>query len=101
MKTFHASVAKHENLWIIGFIAVSTLIMTALGGAAKLLVLASALNGLILPLTLGVCLIASQSKRIMGEEYKHPVWLLVLGAIVVLAAAYVGVTSLFSLKTLF
>lgn len=101
LKTFHASIEKHENLWIIGFIAVSTLVMTILGGAAKLLVLASALNGLILPLTLGICLVASQSKRIMGEEYRHPVWLFILGIIVVLAAAYVGVTSLSSLKNLF
>ena len=75
--------------------------MTILGGAAKLLVLASALNGLILPLALGVCLIASQNKRIMGETYRHPIWLLVSGVLVVLVAAYVGVASLGGLKNLF
>ena len=101
LKTFHASMEKHENAWIIGFIAVSTAVMTILGGAAKLLVLASAVNGLILPLTLGVCLAASQNKRIMGEEYRHPKWLLVLGILVVLAAAWVGFTSLGSLANLF
>ncbi len=101
LKTFHPSIAKHENLWIIGFIAVSTMVMTVLGGAAKLLVLASAVNGLILPLTLGVCLVASQNKRIMGADYRHPTWLLVLGVLVVLAAAWVGATSLGSLAKLF
>ena len=75
--------------------------MTVLGGAAKLLVLASAVNGLILPLTLGVCLVASQNKRIMGADYHHPTWLLVLGVLVVLAAAWVGATSLGSLAKLF
>ena len=100
LKTFHASIARYENLWIIGFIAVSTLVMTVLGGAAKLLVLASALNGLILPLTLGVCLVAAKSKRIMGAEYRHPAWLLAAGVLVVLAAAWVGVTSLGSLANL-
>ena len=101
LRTFHPPMEENENWWIIGFIAVSTLIMTILGGAAKLLVLAGAVNGLILPISLGVCLVASKNKKIMGEEYKHPTWLLILGIIVVLVAAYVGITSLGNLKNLF
>lgn len=101
LKTFHKSIEKNENWVIIGFIAVSTLIMWLLGGAAKLMILAGALNGLILPITLGICLIASQSKKIMGESYKHPKWLLILGIVVVVLAAYVGVTSLSGLSGLF
>ncbi|MBQ6551529.1 MAG: divalent metal cation transporter [Lachnospiraceae bacterium] len=100
LKTFHPVIAKNENWFIIGFIAVSTLIMTILGGAAKLLVLAGAVNGLILPISLGVCLVAAKNKRIMGEDYKHPTWLFILGIIVVLIAAYVGITSLGNLKNL-
>ena len=101
LKTFHPSVARNENRWIIGFIAVSTLIMTVLGGAAKLLVIVSALNGLILPVTLGVCLIAAKSKRIMGADYTHPAWLWALGVAAALASAYVGVTSFGNLFSLF
>ena len=101
LKTFHPSIEKNENWWIIGFIAVSTLIMTILGGAAKLLVLAGAVNGLILPISLGVCLVAAKNKKIMGNEYEHPTWLWVLGIIVVLVAAYVGITSLGNLANLF
>lgn len=101
LRSFHPSVEKNENRWIIGFISVSTLVMAALGGAAKLLVLVSALNGLILPLSLGVCLAASGNKKIMGEEYRHPPLLLVLGVVVVLVAAYVGITSLGNLVNLF
>lgn len=94
LKTFHPAIERHENAVIIAFIAVSTAVMTALGGAARLLVVVSALNGLILPLSLGVCLAASQSKRIMGEDYRHPVWLFIAGVIVVIAAAYVGVKGI-------
>ena len=101
LKTFHPSVERHENLWIIGFIAVSTLVMTIVGGAAKLLVFVSALNGLILPLSLGVCLIAAKNKKIMGESYRHPTWLFVLGILTVLVSAWVGVTSMGSLIALF
>jgi Mn2+/Fe2+ NRAMP family transporter len=64
-------------------------------------VLVNALNGLILPLTLGVCLIVARNKRIMGEDYRHPVWLWVLGLIAALASAWVGVTSLGTLADLF
>ena len=93
LKTFHKSIEKHENAFIIGFIAVSTVIMAFLGQPAVLLVLAGAVNGLILPITLGVCLIASKKKSIMGEDYKHPAWLLILGIVVVIASAYLGITT--------
>jgi Mn2+/Fe2+ NRAMP family transporter len=96
LKTFHKGIAEHENQVIIGFIAVSTVIMLVLGNPAVLLVLAGAFNGLILPVTLGICLIASKKKSIMGEDYNHPTILLVLGAIVVALSAYLGVTTFVS-----
>lgn len=101
LKTFHKSIAAHENLWVIAFIAVSTLIMAILGNPSGLLVVAGALNGLILPISLGVCLIAAKMKKIVGSDYKHPTWLWILGILVVILAAYVGVTSLGNLGKLF
>lgn len=96
LKTFHPAIEKNENWVIIGFIAVSTIIMVLIGQPATLLVLAGALNGLILPITLGICLIASKKKSIMGTEYKHPTWLLVLGIVVVIISAYLGITTFVS-----
>ena len=96
LKTFHPAIEKHENGVIIGFIEASTLIMLILGNPATLLVVAGALNGLILPITLGICLIASKKKTIMGENYHHPTWLLVLGIIVVIISAYLGITTFVS-----
>lgn len=96
LKTFHPSLAKNENWIIIGFIAVSTLIMLFLGNPATLLVLAGAVNGLILPISLGICLIAAKKKSIMGANYHHPTWLLVLGIIVVILSAYLGITTFVS-----
>ena len=102
LKTFHPAIAKYENYVIIGFIAVSTIIMVLLGQPATLLVLAGAFNGLILPITLGICLIASKKKSIMGETYKHPTWLLILGIIVVIISAYLGIDTFVSkIGTLF
>lgn len=96
LKTFHPAIEKNENKVIIAFIAVSTLIMLLLGQPATLLVLAGALNGLILPITLGICLIAAKKKSIMGENYKHPTWLLILGILVVIISAYLGITTFVS-----
>lgn len=101
LKTFSKKIADNENKFIVAFIVISTVVMAFLGQPAALLVLAGALNGLILPITLGVCLIAAKKKSIMGEDYKHPAWLLILGIVVVIASAYLGVTSLGSLGQLF
>lgn len=101
LKTLIPMVAKHEKSVTIAFIIVSTCIMAFVGQPANLLVLAGALNGLILPLTLGICLVASQKTSIVGPDYKHPKWLLIAGIIVVIATAYLGFQSLGTLGQLF
>lgn len=93
LKTFNKSIEKNENAVIIAFIVVSTAIMVVLGNPATLLVVAGAFNGLILPITLGICLIASQMKSIMGADYHHPTILLILGIIVVILSAYMGIPT--------
>ena len=53
LKTFSKTIEKNEKWFIVGFIAISTVCMALAGQPAVLLVLAGALNGLILPITLG------------------------------------------------
>lgn len=93
LKTLFKGINKYENLWIIIFIAVSTLILIFIGKPAKLLVLAGALNGLILPITLCVMLYACTKKQIVGE-YVHAKWLFYSGWIVVIITAILGLMSL-------
>lgn len=99
LKTFSSAIGNHVNKWIIGFIALSAIVFITIGRPATLLVIAGSLNGLILPLTLGTMLMASGNKNIVGS-YKHPKWLLILGILVVLITAYLGVQSLSGLKAL-
>lgn len=101
LKTLHPFIEKNEQWFIIGFITISTLIMTVLGGAKTLLVVAGTLNGLILPITLGTMLLASRNKKIVGETYKHPTYLLVLGILVVALTGFVGIKALPKLLTIF
>lgn len=100
LKTLHHFIEKYEKSFIVGFIAASTAIMAIIGKPAKLLVLAGSLNGLILPITLGVILIAANKKEIVGE-YKHPKWLLIFGIIVVIITAIGGAISLKDIVKLF
>ncbi len=101
LKTFSSKIANNENYWVIGFIAFSTIVMLIAGNPASLLIIAGAVNGLILPIALAICLIASQNKKIMGADYKHPKALFILGIIVVLITAYVGIKSLGNFSKLF
>lgn len=100
LKTLAPVFEKHTSKFIIGFIAISTLIFLTLGKPVKLLVLAGSLNGLILPIALGIILIASSKKNIVGD-YKHSKWLLYLGYIVVILAIIAGYQSMGGIVELF
>ena len=93
IKTFHKNIAKYENWIIIAFIAISTLIFALIGKPVNVLVLAGALNGLILPLALGTLLIAVYKKYVVGS-YKHPIWLTITGAFVVIVMGVLGIMTL-------
>lgn len=89
LKTLHKSVNNKTNIIVITFIVVSTLVFLFLGKPVTLLIVAGALNGLILPITLGTILIASKRKSIVGD-YKHPTWMLVFGIIAVVVTIVTG-----------
>jgi len=101
LKTLHPFIAKYERQFVIGFIAFSTVMMVVLGNAAALLIIAGAFNGLILPVTLGVMLIAGHNKRIVGESYHHPMWMTILGTVVSLVALYAGIKAVPGIMQLF
>lgn len=101
IRTFAPALEKHHQWITVGFIAVSTLVFVSIGRPVKVLIIAGALNGLILPLSLGVMLIAAYKQTIVGD-YKHPIWMTAFGALVVVTMGYMGGYTLFTqLPTLF
>ena len=86
-------VGRNEKLTIMAFIFISTCILIFIGKPASLLILAGSVNGLILPVTLAVMLVATHKSEIVGT-YKHNKLLYYTGWIVVLVTSYIGVTSL-------
>ncbi len=94
LRSFHPFFEKYNNWIIIGFIAFSTLVYALVGRPVTILVIAGSLNGLILPLTLGSILLASRNKKIVGEDYRHPTWLIAFGILAVIVTVVTGWFSL-------
>jgi Mn2+/Fe2+ NRAMP family transporter len=101
LRTLFAKVESKYRYWIIGFICISTAIFSTMGNPVTLLIVAGSLNGLILPVSLGVTLLAAYRKDIIGAEYHHPKVLAVLGWIMVLFTAWMGFKSLSGIMKLF
>lgn len=95
LKTFHAKIEKNNNFVIIGFIVFSTVVFLIVGNPVQVLVWAGTINGFILPIGLSLILLASRRKSIIGEIYKHPLWLEITGWLVVAAMFGFGVLSLY------
>ncbi|MBU8769001.1 NRAMP family divalent metal transporter [Cytobacillus oceanisediminis] len=93
IRTLSPAVEKYHKWVIVGFIAISTFVFVLIGKPVKILVLVGSLNGLILPIALGVMLIAAYKTKIVGD-YKHPLWMTIFGIIIVIAMSYMGVYSL-------
>lgn len=92
-KTLHPLIEKYQRLLVSLFIAFSTLIFVLVGNPVTLLILAGALNGLILPLALTVILIAATKVRIVGN-YKHPLWMQLAGWMVVVLMSWMGTVTI-------
>lgn len=88
-KTFRPSIAKNEKRYISIFIISSTLIFMLSGNPVTLLILAGAFNGIILPVALAVILIVAAKPHLLNN-YKHPMWLQVVGWLIVAVMAWMS-----------
>lgn len=93
LKSFSTKIDKYYKWIIIGFIVLSTMVFVLVGQPVKVLLLAGALNGLILPISLGSILIGAHNKKVVGE-YKHPKWMTAFGGVVVVIMAGLGIYTL-------
>lgn len=91
--SFSPFIEKHKNCFIVAFIVISTAVLATIGRPAQVLVFVGTLNGLILPISLGLILLAAHKTKIVGD-YKHPIWMTVSGAIVVILMAVLSVMTL-------
>jgi Mn2+/Fe2+ NRAMP family transporter len=88
-KGLHPAIQQRERAIISAFIVLATVLYLYRGNPVQLLILAGALNGLILPLALSVILLAATRRSIVGD-YRHPLWLHAAGWLVVLFMSWMG-----------
>ena len=93
IRSFSPIIEKYYNWVIIAFIIISTTTFALVGKPVMILILVGALNALILPLALGIILIAAYRKDIVGT-YKHPLWLTIPGVFVVIVMGILSVMTL-------
>lgn len=95
LTTFHTAIARYRQWVVVAFILVSSAIYLSLEQApATLLVLAGALNGLILPVGFGLLIWVALRRRDLLKGYEYPKWLAYLGLAVWLLTLYLGWESL-------
>lgn len=92
---------RTRSIATVVFIAVSTLVYTLLGQApATLLIMAGAVNGLILPFGFAVILWVAWRRRDLLGGYVYPKWLLGIGVLAWLLTLFLGYQSLGGLAML-
>lgn len=97
-KTLHPLIEK-QSRWVVSFfILAATIFFLVLGNPVRLLVIAGAVNGIILPVALSIILVAAHKTSLVGD-YRHPLWMQVGGWLVVAAVGYMGLLTI--VKTFF
>lgn len=93
IRSFSPALEKYHRLLTISFIVISTAVFVIIGKPVLILVLVGSVNGLILPIALGVMLIAAHKVKIVGD-YKHPLWMTVFGILIVVSMSWMGIYTL-------
>lgn len=89
IKSFHPLILKFNRAIIITFISVSCVIFILIGKPVKILLTVGAINGFILPIALGVMLLAAYRTKIISS-YKQPLWLTLTGWAVVITMVWMS-----------
>ncbi len=80
LRAVSPAVERRSRAALIAFIGVSTLVFLLVGRPVRVLVLAGAVNGFILPVALLTMVAAARRPTIVGS-YKHPAWLTAAGVL--------------------
>jgi Mn2+/Fe2+ NRAMP family transporter len=89
IKSFHPTILKYNREIIIAFISISCFIFILIGKPVKILLTVGAINGFILPIALGIMLVAAYKTKIIAN-YKQPLWLTLTGLAVVLTMVWMS-----------
>lgn len=89
IKSFHPLILKFNREIITIFISISCIIFLLVGKPVKTLLTVGAINGFILPIALGIMLIAAYKTKIIAS-YRQPLWLTLAGLAVLLTMVWMS-----------
>lgn len=99
--TFSPVLERFRGLLVAGFITVSTVVFLIAGQSpVTLLIVAGALNGLILPVGFAVLLWVAAFRRDLLQGYNYPKWLVALGVAVWVLTIFIGYQALAGITAL-
>ena len=96
LRTLHPILYARQRWVLVIFVLISLSIFLVVGQPVKILVYAGALNGFILPFSLGMLLIAVSRRGFVGR-LRNPRWMTAVGWIVVLATGWMGIRAILML----
>jgi Mn2+/Fe2+ NRAMP family transporter len=91
LKTLHPVFESNAKIVTVLFIIISIIVFLVIGKPVAILVAVGALNGFILPFSLGLMLWVMMKKKL--QHYQHPQWLLWSGWIVVAVMLWMSVVT--------
>lgn len=96
IKSFHPVINRNNQLIIIVFILISCASYLVVGRPIKTLLFVGALNGLILPVSLGAMIYAAYKPNIVGD-YKQPPGLTAAAIAVIILMTWMGIRAIAAL----
>ena len=93
LRSLHPLFATRQRWVLVVFVLISLSIFLVVGQPVNILVYAGALNGFILPFSLGMLLLAVHLKRSDGGQ-RHALWLTMAGWLVILATGWMGIRAI-------
>ncbi len=95
LRSLHGWIDREWTWVTVAFIVASTVVFVIVQHPVRILILVGAVNGLILPVSLGLMLVAAYRRSIVGN-YRHPAGLTIAGTVVALSMAAMGGWTLWS-----
>jgi Mn2+/Fe2+ NRAMP family transporter len=74
LRAVSPAIERRQRAAVVAFIALSAAVFLTVGRPVRVLVLAGAVNGCVLPIALGTMLLAARRPSVVGA-YRHPAWL--------------------------
>jgi len=98
IKSFHPVILKFNREIIITFISISCIIFILIGKPVSILLTVGAINGFILPIALGIMLVAAYRSKIVSN-YKQPLLLTITGLAVVITMVWMSYGTIVQMIT--